>query len=270
MREDILAVEDARARVSRRVYEAGLNHEKVKEELASALIQYQAISDIHVKFEAVASILAPHGMVPTEEMLRGIMRTTYQQYGRQFNEKFARLQHAEDVVNKLRNTWSKEVERVRSLPEAERPSMLRIFEDVYAEFMDSPDGEILREVMGPYMNQLLDPQTLKAQRKAVDSQARTAADTARAAGKDASFDIKQSRYNSQQAKKKWERDYLIPWARSIDPTLRSDAAGPARKILKDYLDSPSTSKIVNPLSPLSDEGSVSRWFQQFFDVQVVS
>lgn len=268
MRQDILSLEDARARVSRRVFEAGLDYDAVRQELAGALLKYQAISDVHVKFEAIANVLAPHGLVPSEEMMRGIMRTTYQQYGRQFSEKYSRLMYAEDAINNLRNTWSKEMQRVKTLPEADRPSLLRVFEDVYGQFMDSADGDILREVMGPYMNQLLDPETLNAQRRVYDSSARTAADAERAAGKEAGFDVKQMRYTSKQAKKKWERDYLIPWAKSIDPTLRADAAGPARKILKDWLTAAKASgkpSIISPLSPKSSEQNVAKWFGHFFD-----
>lgn len=268
MRREIIEVENAKARVSRRVFEAGLDHDKVKSELSSALLRYQAISDVHVKFEAIAGVLAPHGLVPTEDMWRGIMRTTYREYGQQFNEKYSRLVEAENVMNEFRNAWSKRTQQNLALPEAERASSLAIFEEVYERYMDGPNGPILREVMGPRMSTLLDPITLDRQRRGVDSTARAAADLAREQGDDASFGIKESRYQTAAQKKKWERDFLIPWAKSIDPSLRSDAAGPARKILQDYLKSGQAkgkTSVVSPLSPLADDMSVSRWFGQFFD-----
>jgi len=67
--------------VSGRLIDKVMNPEVVKAELAQSLLMYEGMSSAMVKFEAVAGILAPYGLVPTEEMWRGILRTVSTQYG---------------------------------------------------------------------------------------------------------------------------------------------------------------------------------------------
>lgn len=87
--------------------------------LSLATLKYTAISDAIGKFEAVSNALAVHGLVPTEEMWRGILRTTKSQYGAGLTSKMDNLSKAEDLMASMRSVFNERITSARKASEVE-------------------------------------------------------------------------------------------------------------------------------------------------------
>ena len=87
--------------------------------LSLATLRYTAISDAIGKFEAMSNALAVHGLVPTEEMWRGILRTTRSQYGAGLTSKMDNLSKAEDLMTSMRSVFNERITAARKASEVE-------------------------------------------------------------------------------------------------------------------------------------------------------
>jgi hypothetical protein len=93
--------------------------EEARLSLGLATLKYTAISDAIGKFEAMSNALAVHGLIPTEEMWRGILRTTREQYGSGLRIKMDNLSKAEDLMTSMRTVFNERITAARQAADAE-------------------------------------------------------------------------------------------------------------------------------------------------------
>lgn len=228
----------------------------VKNELAEKLVQYQAVSDAVQKFEAIGMRLAPHGFVPTEDMYRGILRTVANQYGSQYQDKVRRLFVGQEKFKDFYNDFTKKLQEMKRLPAEEQVPVSALFKSSLEEVMAGADSEIMSEILGPTMNRLVDKADMRLDIKTLESAVGSApAGPAREAAK--------LRLN------KYIDDFVIPWAKSVDPTITAKK-GPAVNLLKDLtkqegmtiraVSKKSLRDLRTPLSRDASEWDVINWF----------
>lgn len=228
----------------------------VKTELAEKLVQYQAVSDAVQKFEAIASVLAPHGMIPDENMWRGILRTVSNQYGSQYQDKVRRIIVGEEKFIEFYAGFTKKLQEMKRLPAEEQVPISALFKESLEDLMSGSDAEIMSEILGPTMSRLVDKTDMGMDIKALSSAVRSAEP---GAAKEAA----KLRYD------KYVETYVIPWAKSVDPTI-TGKKGPAVNMLKDALNTEGNvirtiSKktlrdLRTPLSRDASEMDVYNWF----------
>jgi hypothetical protein len=252
---DIKARESKVFEYSRWQYNKEKKSSHVRNDLADRLVKYQAVSDAVQKFEAIAGVLAPHGLIPTEDMWRGILRTVSHQYGRQFSERVSRLNVAEEKFTEFYAMFTKSLQEMRRLPAEEQTAVGVLFKEALASVVDGPDGEILKEIIGSSMVNMVDVADMY-----VDI--RTLKAAVRNAGNDAQKQAAQSRLDN------YVDTYVIPWAKSQDPEIRANK-GPALKVLTERAkgdvagarpNQRSLNAVRTPLSRDATESDVYRWF----------
>ena len=224
--------------------------------LTRRLLEYQSISDAVQRFEGISGILAPHGLVPTQDMWRGILRTVADQYGSQFADKVNRIRSAEGTFIDFQASFNKKLQEMKRLPREEQIPVSRLFKEELQKLMDGPDGEIMSEIFGPTMSQLVDKADMFADIRSMNSAIKNAIN-------------EQVRERVKERLDKYIRTYVIPWAKQIDPTIRADK-GPAVRILKNAvagegegLKTASKAVLAEVRTPLSRDASeieISRWF----------
>lgn len=280
-RSEILGKEEKDLRVSGRLMDQAMNPEAAKVELAQRLLTYQAVSNAVVKFEAIAGLMSVHGLVPTEDMWKGILRTVSAQYGPQFKSKFVQTTQAEEALHNLRRMFNEEMERVKKLPTEEQPSPSFVFESALKKVMDSPEGESVREIIGPSLAGLYDPFDMRRRVKDFDSTIRsTKAEIARtekeiasaaSAGEKRSLqsklvDLRAQLGRSTSSRESYLRNFVIPWAKGVNPRMRADI-GPAIKTLKARVGNAPLrefGELGSPLSAAASEAQINRWFLDLF------
>lgn len=228
----------------------------VKSELAEKLVQYQAVSDAVQKFEAVSAVLAPHGMIPDENMWRGILRTVSNQYGGQYQDKVRRIISGEEKFIEFYASFTKKLQEMKRLPAEEQIPISALFKESLEGLMGGADGEIMSEILGPTMSRLVDKTDMGMDIKALASAVRSAEPGA-------------AKQAAKQRYDKYVETYVIPWAKSIDPTI-TGKKGPAVDLLKDALNTEGNvirtiSKktlrdLRTPLSRDASEMDVYNWF----------
>lgn len=232
------------------------SEQNLKTRMAGDLLGYQAVADAVQKFEAIGMILAPYGLVPTEDMWRGILNTVGKNYGSQFDEKFSRLVRAEDAFSEFYSTFTKRLEESRRLPDGERISVHQIFKDSLNDVLDGPDGEVISELIGPTMAMLADPADMFVDVRNLASAVRNATD-------DASKAAAKQRYDN------YVKKFVIPWVKSVDSTVRADKT-PAINFLKNHVADKNnnlksaSARVIKaartPMSRAAEERDVYRWF----------
>jgi hypothetical protein len=251
-------VADAEARVpqySRGVKEKLRTADTARANLSESLVHYQAVSDAVQKFEAISGVLAPHGLVPTEDMWRGIMRTVADQYGSQYSDKVRRIIAGEEKFMELYADFAKKLQEMKRLPAEEQIPVSRLFKEVLDGFMSGEDAELMRELLGPTMSRMVDKADMRLDIKTLESAVRTAGTEA----------------EKQAAKVRLDdyiRNYVIPWAKDVDPTIRADKK-PAVDLLKELTRNEEIStravskatlrKFRTPLSRDASEEDIYRW-----------
>jgi hypothetical protein len=231
-----------------------------KDTLARTMIEYQAVSDAVQKFEAISAVLAPHGMVATEDMWRGILRTTAHTYGDQYADKVTRLIAAEEKFTEFYANFTKKLQEMKRLPEEEQIHISRLFKESLETLMNGEDADIMRELFGPTMSRLVDKGDMFADVRSLQSAVRNSEGAAKEAAK-----ARLDRYVDT---------YVIPWAKELDPTIRADK-GPALNLLKNSVAGEggglrTASKAVlaeirTPLSREASEQDIYRWFNSMLD-----
>jgi hypothetical protein len=232
-----------------------------KDTLARTMIEYQAVSDAVQKFEAISAVLAPHGMIPTEDMWRGILRTTAHTYGDQYADKVTRLIAAEEKFTEFYAGFTKKLQEMKRLPAEEQIHISRLFKESLEALMSGEDAEIMRELFGPTMSRLVDKGDMFADVRSLQSAVRNATDGAAKDAAKARFD-------------RYVETYVIPWAKEMDPTIRADK-GPALNLLKNSVAGEGTglrtaskavlAEIRTPLSREASEQDIYRWFNSMLD-----
>jgi hypothetical protein len=399
-------------RLSPKVMRLAVNPEAARAELANSLMRYSAISDAVTKFESMAGLLAPHGLVPTEEMWSGILSSTHKTFGTQFQNKMDQLVRAKDVFAEMQNRFSLEIaaakkaeseignvvtsrapigatqkradmlgdikgtrklnadaieaqrvklqgridkaknskaflkkqaeiqkrldtatevmnvrgartaegraakttrdriakelqdlnkqledkiapdqklldnllasaksevgdetrrlnqvatettdmvtmgrltkEQIREMSTVKSPS--QIFENLLNDVLAGPDGEIIREVIGPSMASMLDPIQLRLKQRSLYSSIGKATSAAERASAKERYD-------------QFMMNIVVPWAKGVDPSIKSQP-GPALGVLRFKVPSVSKNAIVaegGPLFANASEGSIQKWFDSLFD-----
>jgi hypothetical protein len=227
-----------------------------KETLTRSLVEYQAVSDSVQKFEAIAGYLAPHGLVPTENMWRGIMKTVADQYGSQYGDKVRRIQSAETKFTEFYTDYTKKLQEMKRLPKEEQIPVSRLFKESLENLMSGPDSEIMSELFGPTMSRLVDKGDMFADVRSINSAIRNAPN--------------ENVRNAAKARlDRYVKTYVIPWAKELDPTIRADK-GPALRLLKNSVAGEGTglktaskavlAEIRTPLSRDASEIDIYRWF----------
>ena len=227
-----------------------------KDTLTRSLVEYQAVSDSVQKFEAIAGYLAPHGLVPTENMWRGIMKTIADQYGTQYGDKVRRIQSAETKFTEFYTDYTKKLQEMKRLPREKQIPVSRLFKESLETLMAGPDSEIMSELFGPTMSRLVDKGDMFADIRSINSSIRNASN-------------ENVRKTAQARLDTYIRTYVIPWAKELDPTIRADK-GPALRLLKNSVAGEGTglktaskavlAEIRTPLSRDASEADVYRWF----------
>ena len=227
----------------------------VRDDLADRLVKYQAVSDAVQKFQAIAGVLAPHGLIPSEDMWRGILRTVSHQYGGQFAERVRRLNLAEEKFVEFYASFTKSLHEMKRLPPAEQTAVGVLFKDALINVVDGADGEVLKEIIGSSMANMVDVADMYVDIKALRSAVRNASG-------DAQKQAAQSRLDN------YVDTYVIPWAKSQDPEIRADK-GPALRVLTERAkgdvagarpNQRSLNAVRTPLSREATESDVYRWF----------
>ena len=399
-------------RLSPKVMRLAVNPEAARAELANSLMRYSAISDAVTKFESMAGLLAPHGLVPTEEMWSGILSSTHKTFGTQFQNKMDQLVRAKDVFTEMQNRFSLEIaaakkseseignvvtsrapigatqkradmlgdikgtrkvnadaieaqrvklqgriekaknnkaflkkqaeiqkrldtatevmnvrgartaegraakatrdriakelqglnkqledkiapdqklldnllvsaksevgdetrrlnqasvettdmvtrgrltkEQIREMSTVKSPS--QIFENLLNDVLAGPDGEIIREVIGPSMASMLDPIQLRLKQRSLYSSIGKATSAAERASAKERYD-------------QFMMNIVVPWAKGVDPSIKSQP-GPALGVLRFNVPSVSKDAIAaegGPLFANASEGSIQKWFDSLFD-----
>lgn len=411
--ETLTAVPNAKPmRLSPKVMRLAINPEAARAELANSLMRYSAISDAVTKFESMAGLLAPHGLVPSEQMWMGILSSTHKTFGTQFQNKMDQLVRAKDVFAEMQNRFSLEIaaakkaeseignvvtsrapigatqrradmlgdvkqtrklnadaieaqkikletriskaknnkaflkrqaqiqkrldtateiinvrgartaegraakatrdriakelqdlnkqledkiapdqelldnllasaksevgdetrrlgqvasettdmvtrgrltkEQIREMSTVKSPS--QIFENLLNDILAGPDGEIVREVIGPSMASMVDPIQLRLKQRSLYSSIGKAASSA-------------ERVSAKERYDQFMMNIVVPWAKGVDPSIKSQP-GPALNVLR--LRAPSVGKgaIATETGPLfanASEGSIQKWFDSLFD-----
>lgn len=228
----------------------------VKSDLSGQLVQYQAVSDAVQKFEAISAVLAPHGMVPTEDMWRGILRTVSNQYGSQYQDKVRRIIAGEEKFIEFYAGFTKKLQEMKRLPAEEQIPISSLFKESLEDLLNGADSDIMTEILGPAMSRLVDKTDMGLDVRALASAVRSAeSGPAKEAAK--------LRYNT------YVERYVIPWAKGIDPTI-TGKKGPAVDMLKNALNTEGNvirtiSKktlrdLRTPLSRDASEMDVVNWF----------
>jgi len=268
--------------VSSRVLDRALNPEMTKIELAEKLLTYEAVSNAVVKFEAVAGIMAAHGLAPTEEMWRGILRTVSSQYGPQFKSKITESIRAREVLEGVRETFMLEMEKVRNIPDS-YASPSYVFENALRQALESSDGEMIREILGPSLSNFYDPFDMQRRIKGLTSQIRTSGNELRQAEAELAGltnknstqaqilqqkigDLRSANSLYKSQKEQFVKNFVMPWAKMVDPTRRSQP-GPAMEILRRQVGNApkgDIGKLGSPLSREISERQIYRWFSDLF------
>lgn len=231
----------------------------VRADMVENLVKYQAVSDAVQKFQAIAGVFGAHGIVPSEDMWRGILRTVSHQYGSQFQSKVTRLHAAEDVFNELFGAWQKSLHEMKRLPVEEQIGAGLLFRQQLELAFEGSGGEVLRELFDSQMVNLVDIADMRTDVSNLEKAIRNARKAKDAVGEAAAKARLQKYYD----------DYVIPWAKQKEPTIRRNK-GPAAEVLKKaYMGETSTSNRVSkaasravrgPLSRDAAEWEVYRWF----------
>ena len=274
--------------VSKRLIDKAMNPEAVKAELAQGLLMYEGMSSAMVKFEAVAGILAPYGLVPTEEMWRGILRTVSTQYGSQFKSKVSQTVAARDALQNVRETFMKEMEQLRKVDSEFMGDVARgeikpsvVFEGALRKALDSPEGPMIREIIGENLANFYDPfdmrrrikdleNNVRTTKKAIRDQEKLLEETADGKGK-ASIrktisELRGVLESSQTAFNNYVDDFVIPWAQMTDPSRRAQR-GPAVSTLKNKVGKGRKSDLREMAGPTArevGEQHIYRWFEKMF------
>lgn len=258
--ERLVGEQTRRTVIGKRIQARAFVESEVKRDLANSLIQYTAISDAVTKFTATSSILARHGRVPTEDMWRDILRTTYNTYGVPFQQRMSRINLMEDAMSDMYRAFIGEMQNAKRLAvESGEPVVAsQIFAKVLQDTFDSENGDLIREAVGPSMSSLIDPYDLNVRRRELEAALRR------------SKDSPQARLAAQTSLDNFNKNYLIPWAKSFDPTIRSQP-GPARDVLRSIVDPKAARSrksfevFGSPLSKDASEQNIVKWFDSFAD-----
>jgi hypothetical protein len=199
-------------------------------------------------------------MVPTEDMWRGILRTTAHTYGDQYADKVTRLVAAEEKFTEFYAGFTKKLQEMKRLPAEEQIQISRLFKESLETLMNGEDADIMRELFGPTMSRLVDKGDMFADVRSLQSAVRNSEGAAKEAAK-----ARLDRYVDT---------YVIPWAKELDPTIRADK-GPALNLLKNSVAGEggglrTASKAVlaeirTPLSREASEQDIYRWFNSMLD-----
>jgi hypothetical protein len=228
----------------------------VRASLSESLVHYQAVSDSVQKFEAISGVLAPHGLVPTEDMWRGIMRTVADQYGSQYQDRVRRIIVGEEKLTEFYADFSKKLQEMKRLPAEEQIPVSRLFRELLDGVMSGEDAELMSEILGPTMSRMVDKADMRLDIKTLESAVKNATSEA----------------DKQAAKIRLDdyvRNYVIPWAKGVDSTIKAKK-GPAIDLLKELTRNPEISTravskstlrgLRTPLSRDASELDISRWF----------
>lgn len=234
---------------------------EIKKALGVALIKYQAVSEASIKFQALAHRLAPHGVIPDENMWRGILRTVSKQYSRQFSDNASRIARGNVKFTEFYNSFVKQLEQMKNLPADETKHISQVLKDGLAELLNGPDGDVLKEVLGPSMGSLVDPADMRVEIQALESAIRRASDPV-------------TRNAAKRKLNEYASTFLIPWAKAYDPTITAKK-GPALNLLKNLIKSEGSSvrsisnrelyRLRSPLSKMASKEDVFRWFSSMMD-----
>ena len=274
--------------VSKRLIDKAMNPEAVKAELAQGLLMYEGMSSAMVKFEAVAGMLAPYGIVPDEEMWRGVLRTVSTQYGSQFKSKVSQTVAARDALQGVREAFVNEMEQLRKV-DAEfmgdvargeiKPSI--VFEGALRKALDTPEGPMIREIIGENLANFYDPFDMRRRVKdlennvrrtktAIREQEKLLAETADGKGKSSInktiTELRGVLESSQTAFNNYVDDFVLPWAQMTDPSRRAQR-GPALTTLKNKVGKGKKSdmrELAGPTAREVGEIHIYRWFEKLF------
>lgn len=248
-------------KMSRSMLNKMLNTDQTRAELSQSLIQYQAVTDAVQKFEAIASVLAPHGMIPSEDMWRGILRTVSNQYGDQYKGRVTSIIQGRDKFKEFYASFTRELQEMSRLPKEEQIPVSTLFKDALSNVMDGENGEVIREILGPSMGSMVDKADMRVDVRTLESAVRSAASGG-------------ERELAKNRLDKYIRTYIIPWAKSVDPTIRADKK-PALDLLKTLTSAENTNirsisaarlrEIRTPLSRNASETDIYRWFNTMLD-----
>lgn len=232
--------------------------------LSASAMKYAAISDAVRKFEAVSLVLAPHGLNVSEDMWRGILKTSHKKFGQGVGQKMSNLVTTENLLREMQFDYH----RIFS---AGGKSQHDAFVEAYTVALSKDGGENLREVIGKHLNtvdadgnpMLLDPVDMALKIKSLTSVERGFATGVRGGTATAA-----EKALATQNLKAYFTDVVIPWAKQVNPSESATVTG-AKKVLKQFVESTSARAVaanVSPLSVRAESRSVEKWFNQFFDV----
>jgi hypothetical protein len=129
---------------------------KVKEELSHALFEYQLVSEVHSRFNAMAELSASMGVVPTQRMFASITESVSQKFIPKLEAQISNVSQARTIMYQFDRAVSDELIRRAG----EGVSHTQVFRDVYASLTEK-QREVLSEVLGPDINTQGDAYTLR-------------------------------------------------------------------------------------------------------------
>ena len=232
--------------------------------LSAATMKYAAISDSVSKFEAISLVLAPHGLNVSEDMWRGILKTSHKKFGQGIGQKMSNLVTTENLLREMQFDYH----RIFS---AGGKSQHDAFVEAYTVALSKDGGENLREVIGKHLNtvdadgnpMLLDPVDMALKIKSLTSVERGIATSLRAGTSTAA-----EKALATQSLKAYFKDVVIPWAKQVNPSESASVEG-AKRVIKQFVEATNARAVaanVSPLSVRAESRSVEKWFNQFFDI----
>ncbi len=257
-----------RAEARRIMYPAGIDFvATAKEDLKRAVMQYAMLSEVGTRFSALSNVLLPYGFIPSERMYSAITAAVAEKFMPAIDTRLAAIDQARSIVDNMRSAYAEAWSLERQVGNANRKVSIfdkgykefevrsagQVFKDVVQQFLDGPDGPILREAIGERLVTMDDPFDIWK------------------GWKDASSATKQgSKFDARIASNNWYETKVKPWFEATFPDQPVSKKAASDKLKALY---PSTSKAAgrNVRSAFSDDATpsmVSAWFDDILGGEV--
>lgn len=219
-----------------------------QEELAEKVINYMMVSDVSSRFNAVAKMMAPFGLVPTEKMFRTITQSVGAKFIPSIDRQITSVYRARDIMTRLDAEIAQAINN--GVEGGETPHM------IFKRFMKSlskNEQEVLADAVGTRVLWDGDPYELN----------RGLRDARAGKGKEL------VEYNGKKitARTAAENDYLEkfvkPWFQNAYPNIT-----PTKNAMKDALAKNASSRaktarraLLSPWGESADTMTIKRWFE---------
>lgn len=223
-------------RMPRRVA-ANVSISDARNKLNDALTDYMLVSEVNMRFEAVANILSGFDMIPTEAMFSKIVDSVSAKLLPQIDNKISTITESVSILREI----DKEVANRLRASAGTGKSPGHVFREVMSEYMNSPKGEVLKDGVGSVVAWTDDPYELRRGWTSV-----------------------KNGQMGKEARKSFLETRLKTWYKSAYPNEKWSIERAEQK-LKLLVSSISKSARVSSISPFAEsatESTIAIWFRQ--------